>query len=255
MKKAAIILSGSGFQDGSEIQEATFSMLCANQSGFAITCFSLNQNQHHCMDHQSSSETSETRNVLTESARISRGHVQTLSTFDAQNFDALIIPGGYGAALNLCDFAVSQEKTKVHPDVQQAISQMHLRKKPIGTICIAPVLVANVLGKKSPRITLGAESKTCDILREWGAEVFPCPSGSYVEDPENRIWSTPAYMYDNAPMTDVFQGIQDMIIAIAKHLQAQHFDLQSCVAVPKSVLAEKVYAPMLLGLRLARHQV
>ena len=211
MKKIAVILSGSGYLDGSEIREAVGVLWALSRHrDVAVECFAPNEPQHHVVDHVSGQEVpGETRNVLTESARIARGQVRPLDDLDATRFDAVIMPGGFGAAKNLSDFAFKGASATAHPKMSEILQKMEAAGKPIGAACIAPAVVA--LATKGAELTVGAKSDSSDEIEKLGhTHVVREPNEIHV-DRKNRIVTTPAYMYDDAPLYQVFDGIQKMV--------------------------------------------
>ena len=161
-RKIGVVLSGCGFLDGSEIQEAVFTLLCLDELGVDAVCMAPRGAQHHVVDHETRKPAAgESRDVLRESARIARGRIVDLATVRATGLDALVLPGGFGAAKNLCDFAEKGASATAHPEVARLLREMHAAKKPIGAICIAPALVAAVLGRSAhPLLTIGDDAGT-----------------------------------------------------------------------------------------------
>lgn len=206
MKKIAVVLSGCGYLDGSEITEAVSLLIALGEAGAEVTCFAPSI-ELTTVDHLSAKETSEKREVLKESARIARGKVLDLSTLQTQNFDGLAFPGGFGAAKNLSNWAAKGSACEVHPEVRRVITEFHSESKPIGAICIAPVLLAKVLGDKNITITIGNDPGTAAEVRKAGAQHEDCPVDDYITDREGKIVTTPAYMYDDAKPHEVFKGI------------------------------------------------
>lgn len=218
MKKVAVILCGCGSMDGSEIHESTFALLAIDELGAEYECFSFDKPQARVMNFLTAEEeTAETRNQLKESARIARGKVKKIQEAKASEFDALIIPGGFGAAFNLCTFAKEQSKGSVEPELADLIKDFQSAKKPIGAICISPSIIALVLGKTiNPKLTAGeANDPIVPELESLGCEVVPCQTSDCIIDEKNKIVSTPAYM--NAKrISDVRKGIQKCVEAVLK---------------------------------------
>jgi len=208
MKKVAVILSGSGFKDGSEITEAISSLINLSQLGVNYQCFAPDM-AFTSIDHLNDRD-GETRNVLTECARISRGDCKDLKTLKAEDFDALVFPGGYGAAKHLSDWALKGSACTVNPDVEKAVQNFFKSGKPIGAICIAPVIIAKVLGKNKISLTIGDDKETVAEIKKTGAVHENCPVTEYISDREHKILTTPAYMY-NAKPHQVFLGISKML--------------------------------------------
>lgn len=204
-KKIAVILSGCGFKDGSEITEAISSLVTLSELGCAVKVFAPNVDVP-ATDHLSG-ESHGTRNVLSESARIARGEVEDLKNMRADQFDAVVFPGGYGAALNLCTWGKDGAKSSVLPEVQKAVENFHSQNKPIAAICIAPALIAKILGKHNITVTIGNDKETAAEIEKTGAKHISCQVDDFITDRENKIVTTPAYMY-NAKPHEVFTGIR-----------------------------------------------
>jgi enhancing lycopene biosynthesis protein 2 len=206
--KVGVILSGCGHRDGTEIREAVLTLLALDRAGAEAVCFAPDIAQNRVVDHlRGKVVPGETRNVLVEAARIARGKIADLKTAKAKDLDALILPGGFGAALNLSSFAERGADATVLPDVAALLKAMHAAKKPIGAICIAPAVVAKALGAAHPRLTVGDDAGTAAALAACGAVHEVCPVEKFVVDREQRIVTTPAYMYD-APLRGVAEGIE-----------------------------------------------
>lgn len=211
MKKFAVILSGCGKLDGSEIHEATLTLLNIDLNGGQYQCASIDRNQYRVMDHAKNVElVNEKRNMLVESARIARCEIVDISKIKASDYDALVLPGGFGAALNLCDFGINGENTKVCKEVEELILEFHKAKKPIGAICIAPVLVAKVLAPYKVKVTIGNDAQTASIINKWGAEHVNCLADEICFDPTNLVVTTPAYMLAKT-IGEVHRGIEKLI--------------------------------------------
>ncbi len=215
MKKIAVVLSGSGYLDGSEITETVSLLIAINQAGAETYCFAPNI-QASGVDHLNGETTSSKRNLLEEAARIARGKVQDLAHLQAKNFDALAFPGGYGAAKSLCSWASEGAQCKVLPDVERVILDFYSTSKPIGAICIAPVLLARVLGHKNITLTIGHDAGTAAELAKTGAVHEECPVDDYITDRESKIVTTPAYMYEDAKPHEVFKGISALAFELVE---------------------------------------
>lgn len=194
MPRVGVILSGCGVQDGSEIHEAVLTLLALDEAGAEAVCLAPNKPQTRVFDHYAGKETKEARNCLIESARIARGKITDLAEASADDLDAVILPGGFGAALNLCDFALKGEKCAVDPQVQKLLRQMHRAGKPIGAICIAPAVLAAALGEDHPSLTIGTDEGTAKKLEALGAQHVACKVEKHVVDKVNRLVTSPAYM-------------------------------------------------------------
>lgn len=193
-KKVGVVLSGCGVYDGSEIHEAVFTLLAVDRSGAEAVCMAPDM-EFAEVNHLTGEPTGARRNVLTESARIARGRIRNISEVQADELDAVIFPGGYGAAKNLCNFAEKGAGAAIHPEVARLLRAMAAAKKPICAICIAPALVAATLGKEyAPRLTIGTDAGTAAAIAATGSEHVACPVTEFVVDRERKIVSTPAYM-------------------------------------------------------------
>ncbi|MFV0600953.1 MAG: isoprenoid biosynthesis glyoxalase ElbB [Brachymonas sp.] len=206
--KVAVVLSGCGFQDGSEIHEAVCTLLALDQQGAHYQCFAPDMVQAHVVDHLTGSEMPDARNVLVESARIARGAIQPLAAFDASRFDALVMPGGFGAAINLSNFAQAGAQCTVQKDVAHAVAAMHQAGKPIGALCIAPVILARL--QPGARLTIGKDAETADACRQMGAIHQDTGHGQVVVDTQNRLVTTPCYMLD-AHISQIFEDAQVLV--------------------------------------------
>ena len=211
--KFAVLLSGCGFLDGSEIQEVVFCLHSLARQSHEAVCFSIDENQAQVISHVNGDKVNYSRNMLEESSRISRGQIKNLNSFRVSNFDGIIIPGGFGCVLNFSDFATKDHEIKVHREVERVIKECHENKKIIGAICIAPVLVAKVLGFFKPVLTVGDNEGVEGSMKLLGAKTKKCSKGDYVIDPKNMIYSSPAYMYSDSTCVEVANGIEKMISA------------------------------------------
>ncbi len=206
MKNILLILSGCGVYDGSEIYESTFTMLAIEENGASFTCCAPDVQQAHVINHLTGETEPGSRSVLTESARLARGKIAPLEKVHAKDFDALIIPGGFGSAKNLCNFAFAGNQCTVNSDVERLICEFHQAKKPMGFLCIAPVIVAKVLGKKGVCVTIGNDKTTATAIESFGAKHQDCTVESIVVDITHRVVTTPAYMLGEN-MLEVRKGI------------------------------------------------
>jgi enhancing lycopene biosynthesis protein 2 len=212
MKKVAVVLCGSGYKDGSEIREAVGVLWALSQEKVEIHCFAPDAPQVdviNCLNGEVVK--GESRNMLTESARIARGEVKALSELDPAAFDALMIPGGFGAAKNLCDFAFKGSNAKVIPDLEKRILAFYQSHKPIGAVCIAPAIIALALRKEKLSITVGDKSETAQELEKLGHHLVSTPVTECFVDKEHKIVTTAAYMYGGAALHDIFNGIQKCV--------------------------------------------
>lgn len=210
MKKIAVVLSGCGYLDGSEITESISVLIALNQAGAEVKCFAPDIELNE-MDHLGKSATGTKRNVLKESARIARSEVSPLASLSAKDFDGIVFPGGFGAAKNLSNWAEKGATCDVNEDVKRVILEFFEASKPIGACCIAPVLLAKVLGKKKVTLTIGDDAATAAEIQKTGAQHEECPVDDYISDRETKVVTTPAYMYGNAKPNEVFAGIFGMV--------------------------------------------
>ena len=217
--RVGVILSGCGFKDGAEIHESVLTLLALDRAGVDVACFAPDIDQAKVVNHLTDEEMGETRNVLVESARIARGDIQDVKQADVDSLDALILPGGFGAAMNLCNFAEKGPEADVNEDVANLVRAVHAAGKPIGAICIAPALIAKVLGDDgSPTLTIGNDEGTAQALQACGAGHEDCPVDAFVVDLDARVVSTPAYMLGPG-IKDVAAGIErcvDEVVKMAK---------------------------------------
>lgn len=211
----AVVLSGCGVYDGTEIHEAVLTLLAIDRAGGTAACFAPDREQMHVVNHLTGEATAKSRNVLVESARIARGRISPLTAFQAADFDALIFPGGFGAAKNLSSFAVDGPGCSVDADVAAAITAMHQAGKPIGALCIAPALLAKVLGKVS--LTIGSDAGTAAALEAMGATHCLTDHAEVVVDRTHKVVTSPCYMLD-ASIGQVADGAAATVEAILKLL-------------------------------------
>ncbi len=195
MKKFAVVLSGCGVFDGSEIHEATLTMYSISKNGATYDVFAPDIEQHHVINHLNGNELDEKRNVMIEAARIARGAVKDLKELDPASYDALIFPGGFGVAKNLCTFAFDGPDCKINTEVEKVIKAMNEKGKPIGALCIAPVLLAKVFGS-NVELTIGQDKGTAEAVEAMGAVHKNTNHGEVVVDKKNKLYTTPCYMLD-----------------------------------------------------------
>ncbi len=213
MPKVGVVLSGCGVYDGTEIHESVITLLALNRAGAEVQCMAPDMDQLHVINHLTGEEvTGETRNVLVEAARIARGDIVDIATVKSGDLDALIFPGGFGAAKNLCDFAVKGIDCSVNPEVLRLTKEMVSAKKPVGVVCIAPALMAKVMGDADVNVnlTIGTDEETASALEGMGATHVSCPVQEFVVDRENKIVSTPAYMLANQ-ISEAAEGIEKLV--------------------------------------------
>lgn len=213
-KRVGVILAGSGYLDGAEIQEATLTLLFLDRKGAKVTAMAPDVAQMHVVDHlKGEPAAAENRNVLAEAARITRGNIQDVRSVKAADLDALILPGGYGAAKNLCTFATEGVKLQVNPDVERLVRDMASAGKPLGFVCISPVIAAKVLGAKKVKLTIGNDPATAAAVNALGAVHVDAPVDQIVVDEKNKVVSTPAYML-GPTIAPVASGIEKLVSAV-----------------------------------------
>lgn len=213
--KVGVVLSGCGYLDGSEIHESVLTLLCLDEAGAEAVCAAPRGVQAQVVDHSTGKPaTGHGRDVLTEAARIARGRIRDVATLRADQLDAVVLPGGFGAAKNLSDFAKQGAAATVHPDVARLLRDMVAAKKPIGAICIAPAVVAAAIGRTvHPTLTIGNDRGTAAALESMGCRHRDCAVTECVVDEANGIVSTPAYMFD-ARVSEVAQGVKKLVAAV-----------------------------------------
>jgi enhancing lycopene biosynthesis protein 2 len=211
MKKFAVILSGCGVFDGAEIQEAVLTLLAIEKNGATYQVFAPDQLQHHVINHYTGETVPEERNVLAESARIARGNARPLNTFDVHEFDAIIFPGGFGCAKNISTWAFEGDSCTVIPDAEHAIHAMHRAGKPIGAMCIAPVILAKIL--QGTRLTTGDDEASGDYIRKMGSDYITATHGEVIEDKSAKVFTTPCYMLD-ASLLQIAKGTDNLVKAM-----------------------------------------
>ncbi len=210
-KTIAVVLSGCGNRDGAEIHESTLTLWAIHKLGADYQCFAPDIPQHHVLNFITGKEMDEQRNVLIESARIARGNILDLKQFNPENYDALIFPGGLGAAKNLSTYAFDGPDCTVDRDVERAVKTMHAAGKPIGALCIAPVILAKVLGGGD--VTAGKDTATAANLEKMGMRHIATTHGGIVVDRVNRLVSTPCYMLD-ARVDQIADGAEGLVRAV-----------------------------------------
>ena len=213
MKKVGVVLSGCGVYDGAEIHESVIALLAIDRAGAQAVCMAPNVDQMHVVNHVTGEEAAgEKRNVLVESARIARGEIKDISTVKAEDIDALVFPGGFGAAKNLSSFAVKGENCDVHPEVLRLVKEFAAKQKPQAVLCIAPAMMAKIYedAPKKPVLTIGNDKETSGKIEIMGSRHQDCAANDFVFDAENKIVSTPAYMLGKS-ISEVAEGIEKTI--------------------------------------------
>ena len=214
-KRIAVVLAGCGVFDGSEIHEATCTLLNIADKGASYQCFAPNAAQPSVINHYTKQEEKQSRNMLEEAARIARGNIKDVKEFNPDQFDAVIFPGGQGAAKNLCNFAFKGAECDVNEDVRKAIEAAYEKALPIGAICIAPALIARVLGSHGIGLTIGNDPATAAQIEKTGAHHHECEAVNAYVDKEHKIVSTPAYMLASS-IAEVNAGIGRLVEEVLK---------------------------------------
>jgi enhancing lycopene biosynthesis protein 2 len=220
--KIAVLLAGCGHLDGAEVREAVLTLLALDQHGAAFQCIAPNALQYHVVNHVTGEPVpGAQRNILEESSRIARlGQCLDLARARVQDFDALVMPGGYGVAKNHCTFALKGAEAEVRADVAAFVRGFFDAKKPVGAICIAPALVALTLhGHDSAKLTLGNDAGCASAMQQLGQQHQNTPDArEIVIDEAHKLITTPAYMFDDAKLSDVFTGITRCVTEVLKRI-------------------------------------
>jgi enhancing lycopene biosynthesis protein 2 len=213
-KRVGVLLSGCGFLDGAEIHEAVCTLLSLDRRGATLVAMAPDKVQLHVIDHQAQKpQAGATRNVLQESARIVRGQITPIRSVKASELDALILPGGFGAAKNLCSYAVDGAAMKVDPEVERLVLAMRAAGKAMGFICIAPVIAARLFGSEHVKVTIGNDPATAGHIASWGAEHVECAVDQIAVDQRLKLVTTPAYML-GPWIAPVAAGIDKLVGAV-----------------------------------------
>ncbi len=216
MKRFAVIIAGCGVYDGAEIHETVLTLLAIERHNGSYQLFAPDINQAHVINHLDGKEMNETRNVLIESSRIARGQIKPLTLFKSEEFDALVFPGGFGVAKNLCDYAFKGAECIVHPQVSKAVQRMHHERKPIGAMCIAPVLITRLLAPV--KVTIGDDEVTSKHIGEMGGEHIHTVATQVIIDEQNNVFTTPCYML-NSSITEIADGCDNLITEMTKKMK------------------------------------
>ena len=217
MARIGVCLSGCGVNDGAEIHESVITALTLDRAGAEIIYTAPDVKQTKVINHITGDEMNEIRNVLVESARIARGEITDLAKLTSDDMDALLFPGGFGAALNLCDFALKGADCHIHREVKRIIQEMLAAQKPLGFICIAPALFARAVknADMTAKITIGNDRATADQIEKLGSQHEICSVDDCIVDEENKIVSTPAYMLAGN-ISEAASGIEKLVHQIMK---------------------------------------
>lgn len=212
MKKIGVVLSGCGVYDGSEIHEAVITLLAIARNDAQAVCFAPDKPQTDVINHLTGEKMTESRNVLVEAARIARGEVRPLADARADELDALIVPGGFGAAKNLSTFANGGVECSIEPTLKALTQAMHVAGKPLGFICIAPAMLPKMLPAPL-RLTIGTDIDTAEVIEEMGGEHVSCPADDIVVDEDNKVVTTPAYMVAKR-IDEAAAGIEKLVARV-----------------------------------------
>ena len=215
-KKIGVVLSGCGVYDGAEIHESVITLLALDRLGAEVVICAPNREQLHVVNHLTGEvEEGASRNVLVESARIARGEIRDVAQVSADELDGLMLPGGFGAAKNLCTFAVAGPECEVDEGVAELVRAVHGQGKPVAAVCIAPALIAKVLGEKGPELTIGTDADTAAALNSMGAAHVECPVREFVVDRDRKLISSPAYMLAGN-ISEAAEGIEKAVAALVE---------------------------------------
>ena len=220
MPKIGVVLSGCGVMDGAEIHESVLTLLALAQKGAEAVCMAPDMEQAHVINHLTQQEMKEKRNVLVESARIARGKIKDVKAVKPEEIDALIFPGGYGAAKNLCTFAFDGADCEVQPDVARLARQIQEAGKPIGAICISPALMGKIFQGKNLSLTIGNEAETAAAISKMGHKHAACRVDEICSDRNNGVVSTPAYMLAN-DLAEAWRGIEKLVDEVLVMVKAR----------------------------------
>jgi enhancing lycopene biosynthesis protein 2 len=194
-KRIGVILSGCGVQDGAEIHESVLALLALDRAGAEAICMAPDREQAEVVDHRTGKTVEAKRGVLEESARIARGKIRDMADVDPDSLDGVLLPGGYGAAKNLCTFAKDGAECTVDPQVRRLLTGMQRAGKPIAALCIAPAILAALFGRELvPELTIGTDAGTAQALEAMGARHKKAAVTEVVVDRRHKIVTTPCYM-------------------------------------------------------------
>jgi enhancing lycopene biosynthesis protein 2 len=208
MKKVAVVFAGCGVMDGAEIHEAVMTLYAIKKQGAEYVIFAPDIQQYHVVNHLTGQVMNEKRNVLVEAARIARGKIKPLKEFNPGFFDAIIFPGGFGVAKNLCTFAFEGDRCSVNPEVEKAIRSMVDLGKPVGLLCISPVIAARLF--RGVELTIGNDPGTASAIGKMGGKHIVTSHGQVVRDKTYNIFSTPCYMLD-ANIVQIAEGAENIV--------------------------------------------
>ncbi len=208
--KVGVLLAGCGVFDGAEIHEATLTLYFLDKEGVEIVCMAPNIPQKEVINHLTGEKVNEERNVLVEAARIARGNIKDINEVSVDDIDALIMPGGYGVAKNFSNFLEKGADAEVIPEVKRLLVEMFEKGKPIGAVCISPVILAAALKEAKAKLTIGSDEQVAKAIESMGQQHLVCPVSEALVDEEHKIVSTPAYM-EGKTIKDVAEGIEKLV--------------------------------------------
>jgi enhancing lycopene biosynthesis protein 2 len=224
--KIALILAGCGAQDGTEITEAVSCLIAFNEAGISLDVYAPNRPSYSLVNHKTGQEdVHKSRNLMEEAARIARGNIKPLGELNVSSYDGVCIPGGFGAAKNLCDYATKEKDAKLKDDVREVLEAFLKEKKIIAALCIAPILLALLAkekGLKDVKLTLGSiDGAVADCVKGWGVSPEACGVKEACMDFKNRFVTTPAYMYANATPYEILEGARALVQGIRELAQKE----------------------------------
>ncbi len=208
----AVILAGCGNKDGAEIQESVLTLLAIDKAGHQYQCFAPDIEQKRALNFLTNEELKEKRNVLVESARIARSKIKPLSEYNVKDFDILVMPGGSGVAYNLCTFAFDGVNMKINPDLERAVTGTYKAQKPIGALCISPVIIGKLIA--GVELTFGQDTQVNEIFQKIGVKTVNTFARDIVIDKKNKVVSTPCYMLADSRISELAQGIEKLVNAL-----------------------------------------
>lgn len=218
-RTVAVVLSGCGYLDGSEIREAVGALWALSKHDVAVECFAPDA-EDAVVDHLTHKSVKESRNILHEAARIARGKIKAISELTKLDYQALVMPGGYGAAKNLSTFAIEGANGRVlYDELLNDITNMHKDGMPIGAICIAPAVVGLALKGTKLEMTVGEPSDDANEIEKMGHQHIVRAANEIQIDDRNNVITTPAYMYDDAPLHEIFTGIGSLVDEVVRRMK------------------------------------
>jgi enhancing lycopene biosynthesis protein 2 len=227
-KRVAVILSGCGHRDGSDVAETMLAFLMLDRAGAKVICAAPDAEQREVVDHlmdaaasaiatpTAAATSSVPRNARVEAARLAPGEVLPLAALDPNRLEGLFIPSGRGVATLLSDYAEKGALCAVDPDLARVMKALLAAKKPMGFVGLAAVLAARVLGPVAGvRLTLGSKAvvaaKHAAVM---GADVRPGAIDDVIADERARVYSTPGLEAEGARLAQVAKAIEKLARAL-----------------------------------------